>query len=344
MNQDVNPLVTFVLLTYNQSQYVREAIEGALSQTYSNLEILISDDCSTDNTWDVVQNAVADYSGPHKIQLNRNDPNMGINEHVNKTARLASGELMVMAAGDDVSLPERTSEIVKVWMDGAVGIFSNVAIVDMNGKNPKPLAAPDFSSYCPRTWWDMARKGTHSSWGCGYAFDKKIFSLFGDIPTDCLGEDAYIPFRCTLAGGVQYIDTMLVNYRAHGENVSFWAQTKAADTYEKLLAVQLVTLNHWLDVYADWEKDLNVAFKLGLIGKADMKKGVSAMVYYMQMKRMQILMLKSEWFALPGCFIVLVSRLIMMERGKYTAARLTLKAMALVMKMRFELVGMKRNT
>ena len=51
------PLITFLLVSYNQEAYIREAIEGALAQTYSPLEIVISDDCSSDATFSLIKEA-----------------------------------------------------------------------------------------------------------------------------------------------------------------------------------------------------------------------------------------------------------------------------------------------
>ncbi len=66
------PLVTFYVITYNQARFVREAVESALAQTYSPIEILLSDDCSTDGTFEIIQETVKGYSGPHTVILNRN--------------------------------------------------------------------------------------------------------------------------------------------------------------------------------------------------------------------------------------------------------------------------------
>ena len=49
------PLVTFALFAYNQEQHIREAVDGAFSQTYEPLEIILSDDCSTDRTFEIMQ-------------------------------------------------------------------------------------------------------------------------------------------------------------------------------------------------------------------------------------------------------------------------------------------------
>ena len=49
------PLVTFALFAYNQEEFIREAVEGAFAQTYEPLEIILSDDCSSDRTYEIIQ-------------------------------------------------------------------------------------------------------------------------------------------------------------------------------------------------------------------------------------------------------------------------------------------------
>ena len=79
------PLVTISMLTYNQERYVRDAVRGVLAQTYEPLEIVISDDCSTDGTWNIILEEVDAYrksGGVHKnIVLNRNEKNLGLIRH-----------------------------------------------------------------------------------------------------------------------------------------------------------------------------------------------------------------------------------------------------------------------
>jgi glycosyltransferase involved in cell wall biosynthesis len=110
------PLVSVLLIAFNQADVVADAVRGALQQTYSPLEILISDDCSTDDTSGEIQRAVGDYRGPHRIVTNRNERNEGISAHLSRLARMSSGELLVVAAGDDVSLPDRCARLVDYWL------------------------------------------------------------------------------------------------------------------------------------------------------------------------------------------------------------------------------------
>ena len=60
---DERPLVTFALFAYNQEQFIREAVEGAFAQTYEPLEIILSDDCSTDRTFEIMQEMASACEG-----------------------------------------------------------------------------------------------------------------------------------------------------------------------------------------------------------------------------------------------------------------------------------------
>ena len=103
------PLVTLFVLAYRQEGFVRAAIEGAFAQTWSPLEIILSDDASPDGTFRVMQEMAAAYSGPHRLVLNRNEKNLGLTAHVSRVMALATGGFVVQNAGDDVSHPERVA-------------------------------------------------------------------------------------------------------------------------------------------------------------------------------------------------------------------------------------------
>src|SRR5208283_5777669 len=109
------PLLSFLLLAYNNEAFVREAISGALAQSYSPLEIIISDDGSTDRTFDIIQEMTEKYQGPHLIRLNHNPKNLGTCAHVNRVMELVRGELVIDSAADDISLPERTQIVYEAW-------------------------------------------------------------------------------------------------------------------------------------------------------------------------------------------------------------------------------------
>ena len=112
---DKCPLVTFVLLTYNQERWVKIAIESVLAQDYTNLEIIISDDCSSDRTFDIIEETVRSYRGPHRVVARQTVKNCGSLLHVADVAKTARGELLVLAAGDDVSKINRVTVLQEAW-------------------------------------------------------------------------------------------------------------------------------------------------------------------------------------------------------------------------------------
>ena len=84
------PLMTFALIAYNQENFVEEAISGALSQTYQPLQIVLSDDGSTDRTFELMKRAAQEYSGPHDVVVNQNEENRGIGAHINRNNDIVS--------------------------------------------------------------------------------------------------------------------------------------------------------------------------------------------------------------------------------------------------------------
>jgi glycosyltransferase involved in cell wall biosynthesis len=96
----VNPLVSIVTVTYNSVQYVRDTIESVLAQTYTNIEYIIGDDFSTDNTWDII----CEYKDP-RIKAYRNDVNLKEYPNRNKALEMATGKYLIFIDGDDVIYP-----------------------------------------------------------------------------------------------------------------------------------------------------------------------------------------------------------------------------------------------
>ncbi len=96
----VPPLVTVITVTYNSSLYVRDTIESVLSQTHSHLQYVIADDCSRDDTWDII----TQYNDP-RITAYRNEANLGEYPNRNKAISYATGEYLIFIDGDDVIYP-----------------------------------------------------------------------------------------------------------------------------------------------------------------------------------------------------------------------------------------------
>ncbi len=223
------PLVSFVVLAYRQEEFVREAIEGAFSQTYGPLEIILSDDCSPDATFEIMKEMARSYRGAHKIVLNRNEKNLGLGAHVQRVADISNGEYMVMAGGDDVSLPERTSASMQVVFEhgelgGVFGRYHEFTEVFRDAGNWKPYHAVDGKVVKgdPSNWILRSKKGqVIGTPGATGMWNRKLFMEFPPIPEGAQIEDLLLGYRALMCGlGVGYTSKGVVQYRVHGNNVS----------------------------------------------------------------------------------------------------------------------------
>ena len=212
------PLVTFALFTYNQEHYVEYAVNAALAQTYSNLQIIISDDHSTDSTFEKILAAVNQQITHHTPIIRRNRANLGLAAHINAVMEVASGELIVMAAGDDISFPHRVSTLVNHWISTGKergSIFSRFQTIDSEGKIKKGRWDSESIirlSLASRDINNTLGIAVGAS-GCTQAWTKDLFEIFGPLDTRIIHEDISIPLRALLIGSVTYLPDELILYR-----------------------------------------------------------------------------------------------------------------------------------
>lgn len=105
-----NPLVSILIITYNQAHFIRETIDSCLSQSYTNLEIVIADDGSSDETQDILSEYQKKH--PSKIKLSLSQANRGITENSNLGLRLCTGKYIAFLGGDDLMMPDKIKKQV----------------------------------------------------------------------------------------------------------------------------------------------------------------------------------------------------------------------------------------
>jgi glycosyltransferase involved in cell wall biosynthesis len=216
--------LSFVVMAYNQEGFIRDAVAAAFAQDHDDLEIVLTDDCSTDGTFAIMQDMAAAYTGPHTVILNRNEPNLGLLDHINKLFSLATQEYIIYAAGDDLSEPNRASRIAEVIaQDRPYLIHSNVTDLDGDGTElDRQRERQRLKDLAGKSLKDVARAISHAI-GATCVWHRDIFEKFGPITERGLYEDQVFYFRARLLGSVSYIDERLVRYR-RGIGISFAAK------------------------------------------------------------------------------------------------------------------------
>ena len=253
------PLVTIGFVTYAQERYVREALRSVLAQTYSPVQIVVSDDASPDRTFDIVSEELRHYRGGQEILLNRNTTNLGI-RHFDRLMELAKGDLIVAAHGDDLSHPERVARLVETWRaSGASVAESNGTQIGEDDQELGPLVKSDE----PRTLTalDLATKGW--SWwlfGGGLAWERRVFDVFGPLNPDqsAITMDWVVPFRAALLG-IALIDEPLVQICLHpGSKASRYLRSDEVLSHrESHMANRVIQFQYRFDTLTAAEKRLD---------------------------------------------------------------------------------------
>lgn len=128
-----SPLVSVIIPCYNAEKYVESAVRSIMNQTYKNLEIIITDDCSSDNTFAILEKLAAEDS---RIKLYKNETNLKIVKTLNKMIQFANGKYIARMDADDISLPDRVENQVEFLEKNSDIAFcgTNAWHINENGK------------------------------------------------------------------------------------------------------------------------------------------------------------------------------------------------------------------
>jgi glycosyltransferase involved in cell wall biosynthesis len=210
------PRVSFIVLSYNQSDYVAAAVRAAFAQEGAPLDIILTDDASTDDTFAIMDRLANEYSGAHRVRARRSDENRGLMRHLREAIAEATGDFIILAAGDDISMPNRATELTRRWDElgrSTAFIYSDVEAIDLEAKT-----VPDWDYvYSGEHTLEMMAAGFIETPGASSALTRDLFDRFPVIPADVIHEDRVLPFRAALLGGsVSYVPIKLVRYRIFG--------------------------------------------------------------------------------------------------------------------------------
>jgi glycosyltransferase involved in cell wall biosynthesis len=130
------PSVTVICICYNQARFVEEAIFSVLAQTYPNIQLIVVDDASTDNSVAIIQACLSSNPQIEFIPLSKNSGNC---KAFNRAFRLAKGEYIIDLAADDVLLPERVIRGVTALGRDGEAYDVNFTDADWMAEDGKPL-------------------------------------------------------------------------------------------------------------------------------------------------------------------------------------------------------------
>jgi glycosyltransferase involved in cell wall biosynthesis len=221
--------VSAVLLCYNCEDYIGEALQSALDQDCPPMQLIVSDDASTDGTVDIVQSILASYRGPHRTEFYQRPINSGSKSaHLNNVFPRATGELIISFDGDDISGPYRVSRIRDAFLKNpdAYAVYSSYSLIDETGRQHGAGNVPHPGKGESASTW-FARVDSYAA-GTTLAVRREVVDKFGPIDPE-INEDIVLPFRASLLGDVVFLNEELVRARRHGTSL-----TTDLDRFESL--------------------------------------------------------------------------------------------------------------
>ena len=211
-------MISIAMTTYNGAQYIKEQIESILNQTIQDFELIICDDCSSDNTFELLQEYASKDS---RITALRNDKNLGFKRNFEKVIGLCKGDYIALSDQDDI------------WFPNHLEILKNA----IKGKVMLSCARPIFVDE------GIARHiflGRSSFQGASMMIRKSFFDIALPIPDGAGFHDSWFAGLACFAGGIAYVDVPVMRYRR--------LQQAVTSAYMKLsparLFVGAILVNH----------------------------------------------------------------------------------------------------
>lgn len=215
----MNELVSVIMPSYNTADYIADSIKSVISQTYQNWELIIVDDCSTDNTDDIVS-----YFSDNRIKYMKNKKNMGAAATRNRALREAKGEWIAFLDSDDLWLPNKLEKQINFMKsNGYVFSYHNYEKIDENNENlnvivtgPKLITRKEMYNYCYP--------------GClTFMYNVKIIGLL-QIKNISKNNDYAMHLKLCKKANCYLLDENLAKYRIRKKSIShdkLWKKLKS---------------------------------------------------------------------------------------------------------------------
>lgn len=222
------PLVSVRIVCYNQEDFIKEAIDSVLEQDYSNIEIVIADDCSTDGTVDILLEYQKKY--PEQIVLALSKKNEGITKNINSGLQLCKGEYIAGLGGDDLMLPEKIRKQVEYMEKNpeCTICYHNLDVFDSDTN--ETLYFFNEKVHYEGGAEVLIKYGTFNG-ACANMVRASRTPKKGFNETLPVASDWLFWCECLLNGGeIHYIDEVLGRYRKHQNNITNNKNNKIAQS------------------------------------------------------------------------------------------------------------------
>lgn len=226
------PMISFVVTSFNYGKFILTTLESIKAQTYKNFEIIIVDDCSSDNSCEIIEDFIS-HNQDLKITLIKHEKNMGQFASMITGLKAAQGEFISFIDSDDVLTPQYAKCHIRVHLETSVA-FTSCQIIEIGEDNEIHTMYSNASPHCEKLEELFAGEKVnykilkHKRFGGWYwspnssaMFRKASVELikdFQDTENWKICPDKFLFNFANLIGGSAIIYTPLIGYRRHKSN------------------------------------------------------------------------------------------------------------------------------
>jgi len=250
---DSKPLVSIVLPVYNRKEFLPQAIDSVLNQTYSNWELLIADDASTEDT----QSFLKQYAEIPQVKIFFNTVNVGLFSNLNKTIRMTKGQYVIILCSDDFLMPSCLETIVALQLQyqEASLILSSFNLVDEKGEQKLSRSNFDYDQFSKNTslWFPkqlvpiLLQYGSINGNITGMWFSREVFEEIGGFRDDWThAADWEWVYRMSKSHPVLISRTNVATTRNHDKQLSVDNRVNLRNTIEVAEVVKMLLADDYL--------------------------------------------------------------------------------------------------
>lgn len=254
------PTVAVIMPCYQQEAFVADAIQSILAQDYQPLEIIVSDDASTDQTGEIVKQTVAAYHGPHSARWLRRKKNSGT-EHFNMLRDKTTAEFLVVAHGDDIAYPHRVRRLVEAAVKSGASLVTSNAHILSDVPVDRLLYCTELENKSVPRSRVTEQIWTVAQLGATMAFRRDLLDDFPPFKNRNTWQlmDNIIPFRAIMKNGIHYVGEPLLQYRDHAGNMTnnlFFDEDSSVGLEENALARQIALQSYRLQEFSKYRANI----------------------------------------------------------------------------------------
>ncbi len=224
---DVPLKVSVIVTNYNYAHFLQEAVDSVTNQNYKNLEIIVVDDCSTDNSADVIAN----LSSSRELIKLKTPQNSGTAATRNLGLTAATGEVIAFLDADDYYYPDKiAASVAKILEYDVIGLVYSDYDIERNGVKTREFKFPFNPMYLAQS----CIVSTNS------VIAKSVFDKIGGFNTEIKGmEDYEFYIRASRVTNIVHTPLSLFCYREHGKNKTLTTSPMAWKQEESLMKQRL---------------------------------------------------------------------------------------------------------